>query len=111
MPFQIDYTDLMVPILQIQGLRADRGTGYTGERKYYCQTAISLDFAVVSTLQPIGVSERDGRTLAGIMRVLLADSGLPNFIWGGLKSIVAYLANRTPHSALNMGTPYKALHG
>ena len=23
----------------------------------------------------------------------------------------AYLANRTPHSALNMGTPYKALHG
>ena len=57
------------------------------------------------------MSERDGRTLAGITRCLLVDSGLSKFLWGELMFTAPYLANRTPHSALNMGTPYKALRG
>ena len=57
------------------------------------------------------MSERDRRTLAGIPRCLLVDSGLPKFLWGGLNFTSAYLANRIPHLALNMGTPYRTLHG
>ena len=55
---------------RIQGLRADGGTEYTREalRKYCRQTAITLHYAVVNTPQQKGVSERDGRTLAGITR-------------------------------------------
>ena len=98
---------------RIQGLRGDRGTEYTGEAlwKYCRQTAITLHYAAVNTPRQIGVSERDGRTLAGITRCLLADSGLPTFLWGELMFTAAYLANRTPHSALNMVNPYKALRG
>lgn len=111
---QLYVQSVVAPLgFRIQGLRADRGTEYTGEalRKYCRQTAINLRYAAVNTPQQIGVSERDGRTLAGITRCLLADSGLPKFLWGELMFTAAYLANRTPHSALNMGTPYKALHG
>ena len=58
------------------------GQEYTGEalRKCCRQTAITLHYAAVNTPQHIGVSERDGRTLAGITICLLADSGLPNFL-------------------------------
>ena len=80
------YAQLVVAPLAfpIQGLRDGRGTEYTGEalRKYSHQTAITLHYAAVNTPQQIGVSERDGRTLAGITRCLLADIGLPKFLWG-----------------------------
>lgn len=47
----------------------------------------------------------------GITRCLLADSGVSKFLWRELMFTAAYLANRTPHSALNIETPYKALYG
>ena len=46
-----------------------------------------------------------------MVRCLLADSGLPHFLWGELFLTASYLCNRAPHSALNHETPYKTLHG
>ncbi len=57
------------------------------------------------------MSARDGRFSLNIVRCLLADSTLPPFLWGELMHTVVYLSNRTPHAALQNGTPYKALHG
>ena len=39
-------------------------------------------------------------TFVGIMRCLLADSGLPKFLWGELMLTAVYLSNRAPHAAL-----------
>ena len=44
-----------------------------------------------------------------IVRCLLAASGLPKFLWR--EQTAVFLSNRSPHAALNNGTPYKALYG
>ena len=75
------------------------------------QTAIQLEFGATNTPSQNGVSERIGRTLSGMTRSLLLDSGLPNHLWGELTPTAAYLSNRSLHSALDMETPYKKLHG
>lgn len=53
-------------------------------------------------------SEQVGR-LSTSLRCLLADSGLPKFLWGDLTHTAVYLSKRSPHAALNNGTPFKAL--
>ena len=48
----------------------------------YClQTGVSLEYASTNTPQQIGMSERVGRTLAAMIRCMLADCGLPKFLW------------------------------
>ena len=68
------------------------------------------EFASTVTSQQVGVSERDGKTLAGTVRYILTGFGLPKFLWGELMQTAAYLANRAPHAALKNATPYMALH-
>ena len=46
-----------------------------------------------------------------MVRCMLADSGLPKFLWGELMFTAAFLGNRAPHSAIGMQSPYKTLHG
>lgn len=69
---------------RVERLRADKGDEFTGkEFQNYClQTGVSLEFASTYTPQQIGIPERVGRTLAPMVRCLIADSGLPNIIWG-----------------------------
>ena len=46
-----------------------------------------------------------------IARRMLADSGSPLSVWGGLLMGAAYLKDGTPHKVLKMETPFKMLHG
>ena len=94
-------------------VKADRGGECTGNafRQYCREVGVRLEFAATNTPQQIGANERVGRTLAGMVRCLLADSGLPHFLWGELFLTASYLRNRAPHSALNHETPFKTLHG
>ncbi|CAN0421397.1 unnamed protein product, partial [Scytosiphon promiscuus] len=94
-------------------IRGDRGGEFTGQAfRSYCQEIGSeLEFAATNTPQQIGANERAGRTLASMVRCMLADSGLPHFLWGELFMTASYLCNRAPHSALNYETPYKILRG
>ena len=98
---------------RIHTLRGDRGPEFTSaEFRQYCQDAgIKLEFASPNTHQQIGANERAGRTILNFVRCFLADSTLPNFLWGELMKTAVYLSNRTPHAALQNGTPYKALYG
>ena len=67
-------------------LRADKGTEFTtSEFRQYCyDIGVSLEFASPNTPQQIGPNERAGRTIAGIVRCLLVDSGIPYVLWGEL---------------------------
>ena len=51
-----------------------------------------------------------GKTLAGMVRRILTDAGLPTFLWGELIQTKAHLANKAPHAGLKNVTPYKAIH-
>ena len=98
---------------RIHTLRGDRGTEFTrAEFRQYCQdVGIKMEFASSNTPQQIGANERAGRTILNIVRCFLADSTHPNFLWGELIKTAVSLSNRTPHAALQNGTPYKALYG
>ena len=80
-------------------------------RQYYLETGIIQEFAATNTPQQIGVSERVGITLCATVRCMLADSGFPSSMWGGLFMAAVYLKNKTPHKVLKMETPFKMLHG
>ena len=78
-------------------LRGNKGTEYTSEElhRYCLNIGVKLEFASTITPQHIGANERAGRTLAGIVRCLLADSCLPSFLRGGLMVTAVYLSNQT----------------
>ena len=46
-----------------------------------------------------------------MVRCLFVDSGLPPKLWGELIFTSVYVCNRTPHSGLDMETPFKRLYG
>ena len=99
--------------LRLERLRGDRGTENTARAfQIYClQIGVKLEFASTNTSQQIGANARAGRTLAAIVRCLLTDSGLSNFLWGGLMQTAVYLINTVPHAALGNITPFRALYG
>ena len=104
---------LVAPLrCRIVCLRADRGAEYTRSTFREClQTAIQLEFATTNTPSQIGVSECIGRTLVGMTRSLLLDSGLPKYLWGEVMLTAAYLSDRSLYSTLGMEAPYKKLYG
>ena len=69
---------------RIPRLRGDQGTELTNAdvRQYCLDTCIKLAFASQNTLQEIEANERTGLTIVNIVRCLVADSGLPTFLWG-----------------------------
>ena len=99
--------------LRLERLRADKGGENAGAafRKYCLDVGIKLEFASTNTPQQIGANERLGRTVAGMVRCLLSDSGLPPFLWGELFLTTSCLSNRAPHAALSNKTPFQALYG
>ena len=65
--------------LRIQHVRADKGTACTSSafQEFRNDSGIALEFAATATAQQVGVSERDGRTIATIARCLLKDGNFP----------------------------------
>ena len=57
------------------------------------------------------VIERANRTIGLIIRVLLIDTQLPEYLWPELFDTVLYLKNRSPNKAVRDMTPYEALYG
>ena len=67
---------------RLQRLNTDKGGEYTAlEFRQYCrETGVKLGFASANTPQQIEANERTGRTLSGVVRCLLVDSGLTHFL-------------------------------
>jgi hypothetical protein len=59
----------------------------------------------------ISVIERTNRTIDLMIRVLLIDTQLPEYLWPELFDTVLYLKNRSPNKAVRDMTPYEALYG
>ncbi|CAN0453265.1 unnamed protein product, partial [Ectocarpus sp. 12 AP-2014] len=105
---------LVVPTgFTLDRVRGDKGKEYTCRefREYCLQIGAKLEYASKNTPQQIGANEHAARTLAAMVRCLLTDSGLPQFLCGELVQTAVYLSNRVPHEALENITPYKALYG
>ena len=111
--FQVFVQSMVIPNgFRVERLRVDKGGGFIKEfQDDFLQTGVSFEYASIITPQQIGMSERIGRTLAAMVRCMLADGGLPKFLWGELMFTAAFLSNRVPHSAIGMQSPYKMLHG
>ena len=107
--FQVFVQTVVIPSgFRVERLRVDKGGEFISkEFQDYClQTGVSLEYASTNTPQQIGMSERVGRTLAAKVRCVLADIGLPNFMWGELMFTAAFLGNRgrTLRSACSLST-------
>ena len=50
------------------------------------------------------------QTQAELTRALLIASGLPRFLWEEVMKHIAWIKNRSPHSALDGKSPYKMKH-
>ena len=112
--FQSFVQSIVIPSgVCVERLRADKGGEFIGNNfEDYCtRMGVLLEYASTNTPQQIGMSERVGGTLATMVRFMLADSGLPTFLWREMMLTAAYVRNRAPHSALNMQSPYKMLKG
>ncbi|CAM9568805.1 unnamed protein product, partial [Hapterophycus canaliculatus] len=106
-------TTIAIPLgRRIQYLRCDKGTEYTSDEfKTMClDSGINIEYTATNTPQQNGVSERDGQTLAKIVRCLMKDGNFPPSMWGELFFTATYLCNRSPHSALGGHTPYFKMH-
>ena len=112
--FQVFVQTVVIPSgFRVERLRVDKGSEFISkEFQDYClQTGMSLEYASTNTPQQIGMSEGIGRTLAAMVQCMLADSGLPKFLWGELMFTAAFLRDRAPHSAIGMQSLYKMLPG
>ena len=106
--------DLVIPTgVRLDRLKADKATEFASSAfKQYCRdTSIKLEFASPNTPQQIGANERAAMMIAGIVRCLFADSGLPKFLWGELILTAVYLNNQAPHGALANATLSKTFYG
>ena len=65
----------------------------------------------IYTKEPNGLIERINLTLLNKVRAMLLYSGLPNYLWGEAILAACYIYNRTPHSAIDLKTPYEAYNG
>ena len=99
---------------RISRLRCDNGGEYRSLQfeVFLKQKGIVVEWTVPHTPQQNGVSERMNRTLFDKARTMLEDSGINKCFWGHAIQTAAYLANRSPTSAIDScETPYERWEG
>ncbi|KAH9321990.1 hypothetical protein KI387_016629, partial [Taxus chinensis] len=99
--------------LMLKCLRSNNGGEYcSNEFDYYCsKNGIRRKKTVSGTPQQNGVSERMNRTIMERARSMRLHVGIPLSFWVEVVSIVMYLINRGPSSALDGGIPKEAWYG
>ena len=98
---------------RIQRVRADKRTKCISSAfQGFCNDSeIALGFVATVTPQHVGVSERDGRTIANIARCLLKDGNYPSNLWIEMFFEAVYNSNRSPYATLHSATPHFKTHG
>jgi transposase InsO family protein len=99
---------------KLKVLRTDNGGEYVSARSaaYCAKYGIKHEKTIPYTPQQNGTAERLNLTLFNIIRTVLAESKLPNALWGEAAMWATYTKNRLPTKAGQPNkTPYKALHG
>ena len=95
---------------KIQTFRTDRGGEFVShEFNKFCEdSGIKRHLTAPYTPQQNGVVERRNRTLMEMMRSILKDMRIPNFLWGEATRHSTYLLNRIGTRSLVNMTSYEA---
>lgn len=100
--------------LKVKHLRSDCGGEYINKEfaAYLESQSIHHEPTPAHTPQFNGVAERFNRTMLGMVRAMLFDSGMTKGFWGEALHTALYIHNRLPTSA-NKGfkSPYELFHG
>ena len=102
---------------QIQIVRSGRGGEYYGRyiengqapgpfAKFLQEHGIVAQHIMSGSLDQNGVLERRNRTLVDMVRSMLSNSNLPNFLWTGTLKTTVYILNRVPTKAVPK-TPFE----
>ena len=96
-------------------IRMDRGMEFLNENlQTWCHSeGIEMQLTVPYSPSQNGVAERMNRTLVELVRVMLTDSKLPEFLWEPAVAHAAYLRNMSYTSLPRLGnrTPYQVWYG
>nr|CAN63839.1 hypothetical protein VITISV_041358 [Vitis vinifera] len=68
--------------------------------KFLLECGIDARYAMSGTPQQNGVAERRNRTLLDMVRCMLSNSSLPEFLWGEALRTAAYILNQVPSSLM-----------
>ena len=102
---------------QIQIVRYDRGGEYYGRytengqvpgpfAKFLQEHRIVAQNTMPGSLDQNGVVQRRNQTLVDMVRSMLSNSNLPNFLWTGTLKTTVYILNRVPTKAVPK-TPFE----
>jgi hypothetical protein len=99
--------------VRIKCLNSDRGGEYLSKEfsDHLKRAGTTRRLTVHDTPEHNGIAERGNRTNLELVRAMLHDSGLPNFLWAEAASHAIYLRNRTWTRAIGNTTPYELLNG
>ena len=92
-------------------VHSDRGGEYYGRyygagrnpgsfAKYLQECGIDAQYIMYDTPQHNGIAERRNNTLLNIMRCMLVNSSLPEFLWGEDFKTVAHILNEVPSKSV-----------
>jgi len=98
---------------EIKVLRFDRGGEFCSQQfDNFCEAAgIQRELTIPYTPQHNGVVEIKNRTTMNLVRSMLKEKELPNFLWAEVVSTAVYIINRSPTKALVDQTPLEAWSG
>ncbi|RVW73223.1 Retrovirus-related Pol polyprotein from transposon TNT 1-94 [Vitis vinifera] len=105
----------------IKAVKSDRGGEYYGRydetgrnpgpfAKFLLECGIDARYTLPGTPQQNGVVERRNRTLLDMVRCMLSNSSLPEFLWGEALRTAAYILNQVPSKSVPK-TPYELWSG
>ncbi|KAH9697754.1 Integrase catalytic domain-containing protein [Citrus sinensis] len=94
---------------KIKAVRSDRGGEYyerydeTGRNprpfaRFLQECGIEAQYTMPGTPEQNGIAERRNHTLLDMMRCMLSNSTLPDFLWGEALRTAAYILNQVPSS-------------
>ena len=74
--------------------------------KYLQDCGINAQYTMLGTPQQNGIAEMRNHTLLDMVRCMLINSSLPEFLWGKALKTTAYILNQVP-SKFVPKTPYE----
>ncbi|GMP36789.1 hypothetical protein CsSME_00008798 [Camellia sinensis var. sinensis] len=102
---------------RIKSVRSDRGGEYYGRftesgqnpsafALFLAENGIVANYTMPGTPEQNGVAERRNRTLLDMMRSMMSNSSLPDYLWGEALKTAVHVLNRVPSKAVPV-TPYE----
>ncbi|KAD5961714.1 hypothetical protein E3N88_13187 [Mikania micrantha] len=97
----------------IKVLRTDRGGEFCSQEFHnFCeQEGKKRELTLPYTPQHNGVVEKKNRTVMGMVRSMLKDHKLPNYLWAECIATAIHIINRSPTAALKDQTPHERWSG